>query len=61
MHHVAAYLVPLLPLVLDGYGDKQESVRHAAEVAGQALMAIPTPHAVKVLLPVRDFFFNSFS
>lgn len=51
------YLVPLLPLVLDGYGDKQDQVKHAAEVAGQALMSIPTPHAVKVLLPVFFFLF----
>lgn len=53
------YLVPLLPLVLDGYGDKQDTVRHAAEVAGQALMSIPTPHAVKVLLPVCLFLFRA--
>ncbi|KAJ3033539.1 hypothetical protein HDV00_006074 [Rhizophlyctis rosea] len=46
------YLLPLLPTVLDGYADKGQPVREAAESAALAIIALPSPHATKLILPI---------
>ncbi|KAK9829689.1 hypothetical protein WJX72_007361 [[Myrmecia] bisecta] len=47
-----AYLVPLLPMILERFADKVPSVRTAAESAGRAIMAALCPHAVALVLPI---------
>jgi hypothetical protein len=47
------YTVPMLTTVLETLGDKQENVRNAAQGAANALLSIQSPHAVKLLLPVK--------
>jgi elongation factor 3 len=48
---VEPYLVPVLPTILDKYADKAAPVREAAAKAGKAIVAIASPHSVKVILP----------
>jgi len=52
------YTVPMLTIVLETMGDKQENVRNAAQSAANALLSIQSPHAVKILLPVRTIHFH---
>eukprot|EP00842_Homolaphlyctis_polyrhiza_P003420 jgi/Hompol1/4079/HPOL_006910-RA len=51
-HPAEPYLVPELTAILNVYGDKLAPVRDAAELAGNALMALPGRFAVKLLVPV---------
>jgi elongation factor 3 len=45
------FLVPLLPLMLERFGDKAEPVRKAAQAAALALASSLCQHAVPVVLP----------
>ncbi|KAJ3315151.1 translational elongation factor EF-1 alpha [Boothiomyces sp. JEL0838] len=51
-HPAEPYLIPELTAILNGYGDKQASVRDAAKLAADALMALPSRFAVPILVPI---------
>ncbi|KAI8900128.1 P-loop containing nucleoside triphosphate hydrolase protein [Globomyces pollinis-pini] len=50
-HPAEPYLIPELSAILAGYGDKQVTVRAAADLAGEALFALPSRFSVKILVP----------
>lgn len=46
------YIVGLLSVILERYGDKQAPVRQAAQAAGEAFTSRLSPHGVKKVLPI---------
>lgn len=51
-HPAEPYLIPKLPTILGAFGDKTAAVKDAAEGAANALLALPSRFAVKMLVPV---------